>query len=443
MTSLARRLSVKRFLPRSLLGRSLMIIVMPLIILQVVSTWIFYDRHWETITRRLASAVAGEIASVIENRRNFAGVTNQERIFYSARANLGLQVTFRPDAILPNEPAVEGSGILWRLLGNALSERVRRPFHMDTETFDREIHVHVQLPDGVMDVVMDRERLFSSTTYIFVMWMVGTSLVLFAVAMVFMRNQVRPIRRLANAVDNFGKGREVPGFKPEGSTEIRQAAAAFNIMRNRIQRMINQRTEMLAGVSHDLRTPLTRMKLQLALLEESAAVEELKTDLAEMEKMVEEYLAFARGESAESVVVSDVGEILTDIVHKARHDNSGITLDMEGDLSVPLKPNAFRRCVTNLVNNAMIYGGNVAIQAKRSGNRIQIMVHDDGPGIPMDQRDEVFKPFYRLDSARSPDTAGSGLGLTIARDVVHGHGGDIVLEESPDGGTRARMRLPI
>lgn len=443
MTSLARRLSIKRFLPRSLLGRSLMIIVTPLIVLQVVSTWIFYDRHWETITRRLASAVAGEIANVIENRRNFVGAENEEHIFYSAGANLDLRINFRPAAILPNEPTMEGSGILWRVLGNALRERVRRPFHMDTESFDRQVHIHVQLPDGVMSVVVDRERLFSSTTYIFVMWMVGTSLVLFAVAMVFMRNQVRPIRRLANAVDSFGKGRDVPNFKPEGSTEIRQAAAAFNVMRNRIQRMINQRTEMLAGVSHDLRTPLTRMKLQLALLDESAAVEELKTDLAEMEKMVEEYLAFARGESAESVVISDVSEILADIVHRARREDTEIALSMEGDLSIPLRPNAFRRCLTNLVNNAVTYGGNVAIQAIRSGNAIEIMVDDDGPGIPEDQRDDVFKPFYRLDSARSPDTAGTGLGLTIARDVMHGHGGDLVLEESPAGGARARMHLPL
>jgi two-component system osmolarity sensor histidine kinase EnvZ len=443
MTSLARRFSIKRILPRSLLGRSLMIIVTPLIVLQVVSTWIFYDRHWETITRRLASAVAGEIASVIASRRNFTGAENEEWIFFSAGTNFDFRINFRPNAILPNEPAVEGNGILWRVLGNALRERIRQPFHMDTDSYKREVHIHVQLPDGVIDVVVQRERLFSSTTYIFVMWMVGTSLVLFAVAMVFMRNQVRPIRRLANAVDSFGKGRDVPNFKPEGSTEIRQAAAAFNVMRNRIQRMINQRTEMLAGVSHDLRTPLTRMKLQLALLDQSAAVEELKTDLAEMEKMVEEYLAFARGESAESVVVSDVSEILTDIVHRAQRDDTAIALELEGDLSVPLKPNAFRRCITNLVNNAIVYGGNVSIHATRSGNAIEILVDDDGPGIPEDQRDEVFKPFYRLDSARSPDTAGTGLGLTIARDVMHGHGGELVLEESPAGGARARMRLPI
>jgi two-component system osmolarity sensor histidine kinase EnvZ len=314
---------------------------------------------------------------------------------------------------------------------------------MDTWSQKRRVRIQIQLPDGVMDVSVDRERLFSSTTYIFVMWMVGTSLVLFAVAMVFMRNQVRPIRRLADAVDSFGKGREVSNFKPEGATEIRRAATAFNFMRDRIQRMLNQRTEMLAGVSHDLRTPLTRMKLQLAMLGASPAVEELKMDVADMERMVEEYLSFARGEGSESVVLSDIGDILRDIVHRARHENAEIELQTDGDLCVPVRPNAFRRCVTNLVTNAITYGGRVAVRARRSGNAVEIVVDDDGPGIPADQRDEVFKPFYRLDSARSPDTGGTGLGLTIARDVIRGHGGNLVLEESPAGGARARMRLPV
>ena len=433
----------KEFLPRSLFGRSLMIIVTPLILLQVVTTWIFYDRHWELITRRLSSAVAGEIANVIEIRRTLEGANNDSWIFYSAGANLGLDIAFRPGDILPNQPITTGSGILERMLGNALRERVRRPFHMDTWSEKRRVQLEVQLPDGVMDVSVDRERLFSSTTYIFVMWMVGTSLVLFAVAMVFMRNQVRPIRRLANAVDNFGKGREVPNFRPEGATEIRRAAAAFSLMRDRIQRMISQRTEMLAGVSHDLRTPLTRMKLQLAMLGDSPAVEELKSDVADMERMVEEYLSFARGEGSESVAVSDIGDMLRDIVHRARHETAEIELQTDGDLCVAVRPNAFRRCVTNLVNNAIIYGERVAVRARRTGDAVEITVDDDGPGIPADQRDEVFRPFYRLDSARSPDKGGSGLGLTIARDVIHGHGGELVLEDSPAGGARARLRLPV
>mgnify|MGYP003628265092 CR=1 FL=1 len=434
---------IKNFLPRSLLGRSLLIIVTPLVLLQIVTTWIFYDRHWGTITRRLAAGVAGDIASVIDNRRNFPGPENQRWVFYSASTNMGLRISFRADDILSNVPNTSGSGQLDRLLGNAIRERVRRPFVLDSRSREREVRIQVQLPDGVMDVTVDRERLFSSTTYIFVMWMVGTSLVLFAVAMMFMRNQVRPIRRLAQAVDNFGKGRDVPDFKPEGATEIRQAAAAFNVMRERIQRTISQRTEMLAGVSHDLRTPLTRMKLQLAMLSNAEAADEMRADVAEMEKMVEEYLSFARGESAESVVSCDIGDILRTVARNAPAGATPIAVEAETPLTVPVRPNAFNRAVTNLVNNGLLYGGAVSISAARNGEAVEIVVDDDGPGIPESEREEVFRPFYRLDSARSPDTAGTGLGLTIARDVMRAHGGDLTLEESPEGGVRARMRLPV
>jgi two-component system osmolarity sensor histidine kinase EnvZ len=436
-------LSIKQFLPRTLFGRSVMIIVTPLVLLQIVSTWVFYDRHWATMTRRLASAVAGEISSVIDNRRNFPGEENQSWLFHSAGANLGLRINIRKDDILPNSSRTTGSSTLDQLLGNALRERVRRPFHMDTLSHEREVRIQVQLADGVMDVVVDRERLFSSTTYIFVMWMVGTSLLLFAIATIFMRNQVRPIRRLATAVDNFGKGREDSDFKPEGSTEIRQAAAAFNLMRERIQRTINQRTEMLAGISHDLRTPLTRMKLQLAMVSDSPGIAGLRSDVEEMEKMVEEYLAFARGESAEQVATTNVSAILHDVVNGARISDTPVTLETKDRIFIPLKPNGFKRAITNLVNNGILYGGNVVVAMTEIAGAIQITVDDDGPGIPEEEREEVFKPFYRLDSARSPDTAGSGLGLTIARDVIRAHGGELIIEDSTLGGTRIRVRLPI
>ncbi len=434
---------IKNFLPRSLLGRSVLIIVTPLVLLQLVSTWIFYDRHWETVTRRLAAGVAGDISSVIDTLRNFPGPENQRWAFYSAAANMGLRVSFRPDDILSNSSDRSGGQQLDRLLGNALRERVRRPFFLDSQSYRNEVRVQVQLPDGVLDVTIDRERLFSSTTYIFVMWMVGTSLVLFAVAMIFMRNQVRPIRRLARAVDNFGKGRDVPDFKPEGASEIRQAAAAFNVMRDRIQRTISQRTEMLAGVSHDLRTPLTRMKLQLAMLGNHDAAGEMSADVAEMEKTVEEYLSFARGESAETVVECDIGAILRDVARNAPAGEKPIAVDAETPLNIPVRPNAFKRAVTNLVNNGLLYGGSVSITARRGEEAVEITVDDDGPGIPESEREEVFRPFYRLDSARGPDTAGTGLGLTIARDVLRAHGGDLTIEVSPAGGARARMRLPV
>jgi two-component system osmolarity sensor histidine kinase EnvZ len=317
---------------------------------------------------------------------------------------------------------------------------------MDTWSRDRQIMIQVQLTDGVLNVIVERERLFSSTTYIFVMWMVGTSMVLFAIATIFMRNQVRPIRRLATAVDNFGKGRDESDFKPEGAAEIRQAAAAFNLMRERILRAISQRTEILAGVSHDLRTVLTRLKLQLAMLGEGAEVAAMQDDVAEMENMVEEYLAFARGESAETIADTDIDAILGDIAQVARQGGAaGVNYHQNGAgaLVVPVRPNAFKRCVTNLVGNAVKHAECVDISARRTGDLVEILVDDDGPGIAPESREEVFKPFYRLDSARNLDSGGSGLGLTIARDIIRAHGGDVLLEDSPGGGLRARLRLPV
>jgi two-component system osmolarity sensor histidine kinase EnvZ len=433
---------IKRWLPSTFLGRSVMIIVTPLILLQVVSTWIFYDRHWDTVTKRLAGAVAGEVNMVIESMRRFPGKENEERVLSAASA-MNIRVAYRRGEILPNVAPEVGSGILDRRLSKALDEQIKRPFHMDTWTYDRQVRIKVQLPDGVLDVFVSRERLFSSTTYIFIMWMVGTSMVLFAIASIFMRNQVRPIRRLAAAADGFGKGRNLADIKPEGATEIRTAAAAFNLMRERIQRSIAQRTEMLAGVSHDLRTPLTRMKLQLAMLGDSPGIADLKSDLAEMESMVEEYLAFARGEGAEEVVDADIRGILDDVVAGARREGAHIDIEGDAELVVPVRPNAFKRCLNNLVTNAMVHADHVEVHARRNGDAIEVTIDDDGPGIPSDQREEVFKPFYRLDSARNLDSGGTGLGLTIARDVMRGHGGDLRIEEAPSGGVRARLRLPV
>ncbi|MAM68965.1 MAG: two-component sensor histidine kinase [Rhodospirillaceae bacterium] len=436
------KMGVKRYLPKSFLGRSIMIIITPLILLQVVSTWIFYDRHWTTITRRLADSVASEIALVIDARSVVENAASSDWLS-GAAGDLGLLVNFQQGEILPNAPAVGGSGILDTRLANAMRERVRRPFHIDTWSHERLVQIKVQLPDGVIEIFVSRQRLFSSTTYIFVMWMAGTSLLLFAIATIFMRNQVRPIRRLANAVDSFGKGRDVPGFKPEGATEIRRAAAAFERMRSRINNAMTQRTEMLAGVSHDLRTPLTRMKLQLALLEESPKVKELEEDLREMEIMVEEFLSFARGEGTEEVSENDLSVILGSVVRSAGASGGNVTLETDRELRFYMRPNAIRRCFTNLVVNATTHSDKVEVHAERRGNLVEVLVDDDGPGIPEDLREAVFKPFYRLDASRNPKTGGTGLGLSIARDLARGSGGDIVLEESPLGGLRARVRLPV
>lgn len=436
------RVNIKKYLPKSFLGRSIIIIITPLILLQVVSTWIFYDRHWDLITRRLADSVAGEVGMVIDGIGELEEAENYAWLIRSAR-DLGILFNFRDSEILPNKPREEGKGILDTRLANAMREKVRRPFQIDTWSHERLVQMKVQLPDGVMEIFVPRERLFSSTTYIFVMWMVGTSLLLFAIATMFMKNQVRPIRRLAVAVDNFGKGRDVPGFKPEGATEIRMAATAFERMRTRINNALTQRTEMLAGVSHDLRTPLTRMKLQLALLENTPQVSELENNLREMELMVEEFLAFVGGEGTEDVVQSNLGSILSSVVRGAATSGGNVKLTVEDDLILFMRPNAVKRCITNLVVNAVAYANNVRVTAGLRNSAVEICVDDDGPGIPIGEREAVFKPFYRLDASRNSETGGTGLGLSIARDLARGAGGDVKLEQSTMGGLRACIILPI
>jgi two-component system, OmpR family, osmolarity sensor histidine kinase EnvZ len=300
----------------------------------------------------------------------------------------------------------------------------------------------VQLTDGVLSADVPRKRLYTSTTYVFLLWMLGSSLVLLSVAAVFLRNQVRSLRRLAAAAESFGKGRQAAFTKIEGALEVRQAGAAFIQMRDRIQRQIRQRTEMLAGVSHDLRTPLTRMKLALALMGGSPVAAELKSDVADMERLVNVYLDFARGEGTESPVDTDISLLIEDMAAAARRDGIPLEITQPPELLVPVRPNALRRCLANLIANARHYGQHVWLALVPVEDGVDIVIDDDGPGIPAAERDRVFQPFIRLDTSRNPSTGGVGLGLTIARDVARSHGGDIKLAQSEMGGLRATLRIP-
>lgn len=434
---------IKRILPKSLFGRSLMIIITPLILLQVVSTWVFFDRHWETITRRLASSIAGDIAWVLEEMRTDVSVAARADLFARTERHKGLRMHLKPGEILPNQKS-KYDGILDATVAHALRERVSRPFLLDTSSFKTQVIIDVQMPTGILSVTVPGKRLFSSTTYIFILWMVGTSLVLFAVASIFMRNQVRPIRRLADAADAFGKGGEMSNdFRIQGATEVRIAATAFNRMRERINRQMRQRTDMLSGVSHDLRTPLTRMKLQLAMVPTSPEIEDLKSDLSEMERMIEGYLTFARGDGDEKAVETNLTDLIAESVLTWKRNGIPIDLHVEEEITLPLKQAAFGRCLDNLIVNASKYGKHIWVRAGRRRNDVEITVDDDGPGVPESERQNIFRPFYRLDQSRNPETGGTGLGLAIARDIARAHGGDIDLEDSPHDGLRARIRLPL
>jgi len=434
---------LKRLLPHGLLGRSLMIIFTPLFLVQVVSAYVFFTSHWETLSRRLAAGLAGDVGAVIEMMRLLPDPDSRLQVIGIAERRMELTVRFIDDGILPNAPPRIPFGTLEKALFKALDERVHRPFQVDPRTTSREVVIRVQLSDGLLEVVAPRKRLFSYTTYVFVLWMVGSSMLLLAIATVFMRNQVRSVRRLATAADRFGRGLDTPNFKPEGATEVRQAAQAFNLMRERIQRQIQQRTEMLAGVSHDLRTPLTRMKLQLAMMENAEGIAELTEDVAEMERMVEGYLAFARGEGGEKPVRADLAALVEEVAARCRREGREVDVHSEGAVEMSLRPHALARAIGNLIGNACRYAPHVRVRVGRRGGAAEVIVDDDGPGIPADRRDEVFKPFTRIESSRNLKTGGIGLGLTIARDIARGHGGDVTLEDSPMGGLRARLRLPL
>ncbi len=434
---------VKRILPRTLLGRSLLIIVSPLILLQIFSAWVFFERHWDTVSIRLARGLAGDIAATMVLLRENPGPEGRKATFTFANRHFQVRGTFKNKEILKNAKPSANPGRLERVLRKALWDRTKRPLAIDADSFDRDVIIDIQLPDGVLHFIAPRKRLFTSTTYLFVALMAGSSMILFAVAMVFMRNQIRPIRRLAMAADALGKGLDVEVFRIQGATEVRQAATAFNRMRDRLQRQVGQRTEMLAGVSHDLRTPLTRMKLQLEMLKDTPSTEELKADVAEMERMVEGYLAFARGEGSEPVIQTNLRDLVEDVVAAARRAGGLVDFTAEGALTLSIRKEGVRRCIANLVSNATHYGTRAVVSASRKSDAIEVTVDDDGPGIPENMYETVFQPFSRLDQSRNAETGGVGLGLTIARDVVHAHGGEISLSPSPLGGLRALIRLPI
>ncbi len=433
---------LKPLLPRTLFARTLMIIVTPVILAQLVATFVFFDRHWSTMTNRLTYALAGDIGLVAEEVERNNHPASLMRLRASVARHMDLQLDYSPGVTLPATPNVWSSPLQSRL-EQALRDRLRRPFNVRMAAGPEQVGIDVQLSSGVLRVLSPERRIFTPTTEVFIGWMLGSSILLSVIALIFMRNQIRPVRRLAAAAEAFGKGRNVPGFKPEGATEVRQAAKALLQMHNRLRRQITQRTTMLAGISHDLRTPLTRMKLQLAMLPETPANTELRLDVEEMVAMVEAYLAFARGEEGEAVQQVDVNTLLQEVVAKARKLNPQITLSVAEPIILPLRRQAISRGLTNLVMNAVRYGTKADIQAIQLDNYVIMTIDDDGPGIPAESREEVFRPFVRLDEARNTATGSVGLGMTIARDIVRLHGGEISLLDSPIGGLRVHVRLPV
>ena len=433
-----------RHSPQTLFARALIIIVVPMLLLQALSAWWFYNQRGDNVTNRLALLLVRDLRALIALRADFPDDAHQAWIVERAREDLFMTVRFRK-GIVPPFRSPGYFDIVAREVQGALDADLKRPYFIDNSVGGNQLMVEIQLNDGdVMQVYVPYLRLTFGSSFAYVLAQVGLGMVLFGLAIWFMRRELVPIEHLGVAADALGKGRDVPDFAFSGGTrEVRNAATAFQTMRIRLQRSIQQRTEMLAGVSHDLRTPLTRMKLSLAMLPDSPETKELDDDLGDMQRMIEGYLAFARGEGDEDPIPSDLSDILEDIAAGARRDNADISVSWQGDMNVELRPIAIKRCITNLVSNALRHGTRAEIRAARGRTSVEIAVDDDGPGIPPDRHEDVFRPFVRLDESRNVDTGGSGLGLTIARDIARSHGGDVTLGTSPLGGLRVVVRLPV
>lgn len=444
-----RRSVLKRMLPNSLLGRSLLILITPILLIQIISTIVFLDNHWQKMLDRLAYAVAGEISVISQAVEEGVSDDDLKRIMGYVSQNLGLLMSYKEGGVLGDADFSKRKFAIWEslvidTLSLHLDDQLRRPYYIYADFEEKWVEVTVQLENGLLNIVLPERRLFSSSGYIFLIWMFGTSLFLFAVAVIFMRNQIRPIRRLAVAAEWFGRGRDVKRFKIEGASEVRQAGQAFLDMRRRIKRQVSQRTLMLAGVSHDLRTPLTRIKLGLEMMNDCEDVAALKDDVSQMQKMIDGYLAFMRSEEEEDLAYVSLFEFCNKLEADFKRQEYKISWNIPNYIQLFIRVNAFERCMTNLITNACKYGENVWVSAFITDDeRVQIDIEDDGPGVDEKLYDDVFRPFFRVDESRSTRTGGVGLGLSIAMDIVHSHGGRIWLDRSIHGGLKVSIRLPL
>ncbi|MBB2206148.1 ATP-binding protein [Gluconacetobacter takamatsuzukensis] len=437
---------VRRVLPRSLLGRMLLIVLIPLLVTQGISLELFYGNYLKVVSRRMSGSVSADIVLTLDLLKRYESPEDRAWIMNQVRARTQLDMDWEPGQHLSRTGSTHVLGPMDDDLADALNNSIGRPYHVDWIDDPQTVHIHIQMPDGVLDVRTPRKRLSVAPIWLFVAWAVGSTLLLFVIASLFMRNQIRAIRRLARAAELFGLGRDIGPICPEGAQEVRKAAVAFNRMQERIFRFVAQRTAVLAGVSHDLRTPLTRLRLSLAMIPPQgtidaaqfhAEVTDMVADVAEMEGMIESYLSFARGEGAETPVAVDVGQMLDEVASAFRRAGGSIlSVSVPQPVEAVLRPGAIRRVLDNLLQNARRHDARVALSAGRDERGVVICVDDDGPGIPRDRMESVFRPF------ESGQNGGTGLGLTIARDIVRAHGGDIALRQSRRGGLQVRIVLP-
>ena len=439
-------MQLRKFLPKTLFGRMLSIILVPMIFVQIITVFIFYERHWDTVTRHMAQNLAGEIALLVSNIGSRPDKFTIETITAKGAQYFNFPIHFREGDLLPTIPVAPPETYAEAILRRELKRQVKQAWRLDTSSNRNLIFVDLEVANGVLRIYASRKRIFSSTSWTFIGWTVSSSIILFAIALLFLRGQVRPIHRLANAARQLGLGRTAPDYRLEGAREVRLAGRAFQAMRHRIMRQVNERTEMLAGVSHDLRTPLTRIRLQLALMKESADTKAIINDVSEMEEMIGGYIAFVAGEGEETpqdIAVDTLLERLVTQAHKS-HKFDITLLPVKDEIPIfPMRRNAIQRAFSNIISNAIRYSSKSIVTIQMRNDELILTFDDDGAGIPEERRADAIRPFIRLEESRNRRTGGAGLGLSITSDIIHSHGGELTLADSALGGLRVLVKLPI
>lgn len=435
-----------KYLPRTLFFRTMLLIFIPLIMVQIVSVVVFFDGSWSRMGRRLSENLADDMVMVVELAQQ--QMIPWDKLKLLSKNILELEVTRYDASSLKAAENIsnKGSKMVIGFLEEALAKNFPQSLRSIMLSKDNsDLMVLVDKGNYVYEFVASKKKIFSSSIFMFVVWMAGTSILLFLVAVLFLRIQVRAISDLAQVAEDFGKGIDNRRFKPYGSSEVRKAALAFIKMKERIQRQISERTQMLAGVSHDLRTPLTRMKLQAAMMSDEQDKMDFLSDIDEMEKMLNGYLAFVRGEAGEDYTYIDMNVMLQSIVDKYKPQNVNIKYIGETlEVNILGREQSLRRAINNVISNAIKYGKKILVKLEnQNGRKLIVTVEDDGPGIPHDKRDEVFKAFYRIEKSRNKETGGVGLGLSITRDIINSHGGMIELKDSPLGGLMVQITIPL
>ena len=435
---------LRRYLPKSVYARVALIVILPIFLMQAVITFVFFNRHWDLVSSNLSANVAGQIAAVTRLYQETETEVEREKIATLAVDDLDLSIRYEPQAGIPENDELSIFNVYNSTLDKHLRESLDRPYWFNTRSWPDYIEVRVQVEDGQLVFLAYRDRVFATTGPLFLFWLVGTSILLGAIAVVFLRNQVRSILRLAHAAEAFGRGRDAPDYRPSGATEVRRAGYAFIAMRERIKRHLEQRTITLAGVSHDLRTPLTRIKLALEMAPPSDDLDDIRKDVHEMEVMVEAYIDFARQNAAdEDPKPFSIAGMIEEITADKEREGHTIEIDTPKHLTISARRGSLKRALANLVDNGLRHGEKVFVKAHKSDRTIDFIVDDNGPGLDPEKYDDVFKPFFRLDDARNLNESGVGMGLTIVRDIARANGGDVVLDQSPYGGLRATIKLPL